>query len=178
MGWSESQISVKGHHQESTMEVQQYGGKPYDRFYDTMVRWEAARAIRWRRMDAQCARMDAQCARTDAELAGIKDKLKELETRTASLSKRVKSLQRGYFYRPIEIFRCRPASKPSHCHPKAAPRSYRRQIRNKKLGRWWGRSFYRGPAVWVVDAVGAAVVAGPRFGTKSSLKCNNILIYS
>ena len=139
------------------MEVQKYGGKPYDRFYDTMVRWEAARAIRWRRIDiqfaatnaqiarsdaqiarsdAQLALMDAQIARSDARLDLIVTQLDEQKAAIADLCKRVESLERSYFYRPVRIFRCRPATKPSQSHTKAAPRSYRRQLRNKKLGRW------------------------------------------
>lgn len=121
------------------MEVQQYGGKPYDPLYDRLVRLEASfvgkEKILYRRTDAQLARNDARIAQTDAQLARMDTRLARADVELMDLARRVEALERCYFYQPNLVFRgyFRKSQAPKRCK---ASRSYRRKRRNKRLGRW------------------------------------------
>lgn len=123
----------------SAMEVQQYGGKPYDPLYDRLVRVEASfvgkEKILYRRTDAQLARNDARIAQTDAQLARMDTRLARADVELMDLARRVEALERCYFYQPNLVFRgyFRKSQAPKRCK---ASRSYRRKRRNKRLGRW------------------------------------------
>lgn len=123
----------------SAMEVQQYGGKPYDPLYDRLVRVEASfvgkEKILYRRTDAQLARNDARIAQTDAQLARMDTRLARADVELMDLARRVEALERCYFYQPNLVFRgyFRKSQAPKRCK---ASRSYRRKRRNKTLGRW------------------------------------------
>lgn len=123
----------------SAMEVQQYGGKPYDPLYDRLVRLEASfvgkEKILYRRTDAQLARNDARIAQTDAQLARMDTRLARADVELMDLARRVEALERCYFYQPNLVFRgyFRKSQAPKRCK---ASRSYRRKRRNKRLGRW------------------------------------------
>lgn len=123
----------------SAMEVQQYGGKPYDPLYDRLVRVEASfvgkEKILYRRTDAQLARNDARIAQTDAQLARMDTRLARADVELMDLARRVEALERCYFYQPNLVFRgyFRKSQAPKRCK---ASRSYRRKRRYKRLARW------------------------------------------